>query len=186
MGVKNKSFYTATEHYTLRCHERFEVPQNKLESLKFFRKHSDSCDYMGTNNANGKSCEVWQNDEVIFILDPSKFTIVTTYPIEYNYIEGDKGYDVNNQSLGDEIVSNLEKSIDQEIYNSYVGFVDKNEEDINKVVSLMIALKKTRRRDYRENQINELESILSGVTNSLRTTNGTKVKLEGIKSNLMK
>ena len=195
MGIKNQDFYKATKHYTERANERFGVSKNDSSAVKFFRQHATSANYVGISKNREEACEVWQNDEVVFVVNPQKFSIITAYPTDYNYKESKYLSSLSLQEnrtsdgevkLNDSTISNLERSIDQEIYNTYVEFVDDNADYIERAINVMKTLKRTRRRDYRENQISELESILKGVVGSLKETNMAKERLEVVKNTLVK
>ena len=182
MGVKNTTFYKTTEHFVERAHERFGIQKDAGSAMKFFRQNANHVNYSGQqSNKQGKQLEVWQNDDIVFILDPSTYSIITTYPTDFLYQEERETTD-----LKDSVITNIERSIDNEIYNEYLGFVDTNEESIIRASELMKAMRGTKRRDYRERQIAELQGLLSNVVKDLELTNVAKNKLEGVKQSLAK
>lgn len=181
MGVKNTTFYKTTEHFVERANERFGIQKDAGSAMKFFRQNANNVNYAGQKaDSNGRQCEIWQNDKVVFILNPSNYTIVTTYPTDFLYQE-----ERPNTSLKDSVVTNIERSIDNEIYNEYLSFVNTNEESIARAFQLMSAMKGTKRRDYRERQITELQGLLTGVVKDLEVTNIAKDRLEGVKQALV-
>lgn len=182
MGVKNGQFYKATKHYTERAHERFGVQNDDGSSVRFFRQQERTCNYVGVStDKSHREAEIWQNDEVVFILDPKSYLIITTYPIDFLF-GGEKG----DTNIKDSSIEAIVRSVDNEIFNEFVDFANNNEENISRIMQIMLSMKGTRRRDYRENQINELQTLLSSVSNELQVKNIKKNKLEEIKQTLTK
>lgn len=182
MGVKNTTFYKTTEHFVERAHERFGIQKDAGSAMKFFRQNANHVNYSGQqSNKQGKQLEVWQNDDIVFILDPSTYSIITTYPTDFLYQEERETTD-----LKDSVITNIERSIDNEIYNEYIDFVNNNEENISRAFQLMQVMKRTKRRDYRDKQIEELQELLSSVTKELEIKNVAKTRLEVVKQALVK
>ena len=181
MGVSNSGFYKATKHFVERSNERFGIQKDAGSAVKFFRQHANQLNYAGvTSSQNGGKCEMWTNDDFVFILNPASHDIITVYGSDFLYQENKKGK-AESIGLKESSVEAIERSIDQEIYNGYLDFANANEENISRAFDIMKTLKNTRRRDYRERQIVELQKLLTDVVGELEITNTSKDKLEGVK-----
>ena len=183
MGVSNQSFYKVTEHFVDRANERFGIEKSNVSALKFFRSHAGKLRYVAQNeNYNGDTYEIWQDNEAVFILNPLTYHIVTTYTVESRFQE-----ELPKESvIKDSAITNIERSIDNEIYNEYLDFVNNNEENISRAFQLMQVMRRTKRRDYRDKQIEELQELLSSVTKELEIKNVAKTRLEVVKQALVK
>ena len=179
MGVRHQSKYRTTEHYIKRVSERFKV--HRSDALSFFRRNSVFATYAGiSNNHEGKLYEQWSTDEMTFVLDPQEFKIITVLPIEYtNPLVAEY-----NSELDNEIANELAKSINQQLYNKYNKYLAEFKNDIESVLENMSILERTKRPDYIENKIQDINSILDVLVSDYKNMKQEHDKLIKLRDNL--
>ena len=192
MGLKNTQLYKTSEHFVERAHERFGVKKDRDSAHKFFLQQSHTLDYVGiTYGNNGDKREIWQNENTVFVLSPVSHVVVTVYSTEFFYYEDggngtlERKEKMNPKALPSKTLNTLTKTIDNEIFSNFLDFINNNEVNVVKAIEVMKTMRKTRRPDYREKQMKELESLLGNVVTDLQETNLTKAKLETMKNTLI-
>ena len=179
MGLSNAHLYRPTQHFLDRVCQRFDVQRGK--EMSFFSRESQTLEHIKSEKTkDNKKVERWQNKNSVFIVDPVAMKIITVYSTEYLFAQNK-----SKKGLTDPLLEStsrvLEKEINNQIFARFLAFVNENEENINNISELMNTMKSTCRPDYRERQIQELETLLTEVSESLLQANQTKEHLERIK-----
>lgn len=194
MGLPNQNRYRVTEHAAQRYSQRIDYKANtNTKALKGFRKLMNNATIL-ENKSDGTQVWLDEDSEIVFVVDPRKFNIITVYRSYDKYNESDMRNiptqqqedsineveeEMGNQELSNktkkiisDIISDNYLRIEKEYYNKAIPIYTEYLDRLNRTA------KTTRPDQYEANRselnrlkdkIDKIEDEASVVTSELKT-----------------